>query len=627
MKLLERLQSSSLGEIRAFLEADPLLMKAMDAEGTPLSFYAARRGDPEIMRWVVEYSRADMNERDSRGRNLLFPALESGNLELLQYLTERVGIDPLQPDRDLVTPLAYAEQLGSKQLSAYLAGRTALDPAKSYHNPVRRGFAPDPSVVRVGDDYYMVNSSFVSFPCLPISHSRDLVHWQTIGHAVSNPEWIDLTGLDSGRGFWAPDISFHKGKFYIIATFRLNDTENPMRRQMVVSSDKPEGPYSRPHFLEEDGIDPSLFADGDRRYLLLNRGVRIFEVDDTAEHRLGETSLLYYGDTKKATEAPHLLKHNGYYYLFMAEGGTGQGHQVNVARAKELFGIYEACPYNPILTQKDAQATLQRAGHGKPVQTAAGDWYMFYLGSRQYENNYSVLGRESFLDSITWTPDGWPLVNHLHGPSAIAALPLPRYEVHDDRSFGDHELAKDWYFIRNPLPGSYSVQDGDLRLRCGNLPPSDKASRQILLQRQREANCRAQVTIASETIAPGGNGGLMLYYDENSWLYLSVERREGDLFCFLRVREGEQEHSAAEQKIRGDQLRLQVDIAWPQYDFYLFCDEDKLFSHSVTTRILTDEGVSQGKRFTGPGVGVFGQQASGQQNLLFSDFGLEDRTR
>ena len=177
-----------------------------------------------------------------------------------------------------------------------------------YKNPIRTGFFPDPSIVRVGEDYYMVNSTFVYFPCIPVSHSKDLIHWEIIGHAIAEPEWCMLDGIEGGRGYWAPDISYADGRFYIIATYRLNDDGTVYRKQIVVSSDRPEGPYSKPAIIDEDGIDPSIFTDEDgRHYMLLNRGARIFELNEDCTKQISEAELLYYGDNKRAPEGPHLL--------------------------------------------------------------------------------------------------------------------------------------------------------------------------------------------------------------------------------------------------------------------------------------------------------------------------------
>lgn len=173
---------------------------------------------------------------------------------------------------------------------------------------------------------------------------------------------------------------------------------------MVVTAQRPEGPYSEPVLFEEDGIDPSLFHDTDgRHYMLLNRGARIFEVDAQATRRLSETTLLYYGSCKRAPEGPHLLKKDGWYYLFLAEGGTGMGHRETVARSRNLHGPYEPSPYGPVLRQWDERALIQRCGHAKPVSTPDGRWYLVYLCGRALEGQWTLLGRETALDPIQWT--------------------------------------------------------------------------------------------------------------------------------------------------------------------------------------------------------------------------------
>ena len=240
-----------------------------------------------------------------------------------------------------MTPYHIAYERKDEKLLSYYKERIGASYEEMYHNPIRRGMFPDPSIVRVGEDYYMVNSSFIFFPCIPISHSKDLIHWEIIGHAVTEPEWASLDELEGGRGYWAPDISYDNGKFYITATYRLNDTGTVYRKQIVVSSEKPEGPYSKPAIIDEDGIDPSIFHEDGRHYMLLNRGARILELNEDCTKQISEAELLYYGDQKRAPEGPHLLKKDGYYYLFLAEGGTGAGHRISVARSKTLKGNYE----------------------------------------------------------------------------------------------------------------------------------------------------------------------------------------------------------------------------------------------------------------------------------------------
>ena len=198
----------------------------------------------------------------------------------------------------------------------------------------------------------------------------------------------------------------------------------PKRLQMVTSSEKPEGPYEKPVFLDDDGIDPSIFHDDDgRKYMLLNKGARIIELTGDCKAIKEPGKLLWYGDNKRKPEGPHLLKKDGYYYLFLAEGGTGKGHCITVARADHIDGPYEPSPYNPILHQWKKDALIQCCGHGKPVQLPDGRWYIVYLCLRVLNGEYGILGRETAMDPLTWTPDGWPIINGGRGPSDQQKMP------------------------------------------------------------------------------------------------------------------------------------------------------------------------------------------------------------
>ena len=212
---------------------------------------------------------------------------------------------------------------------------------RTYHNPVQRGFFPDPSVIRVGDDYYMVNSSFQYFPAIPISHSRDMVHWHIIGHAITNPEWLDISDIRDSHGIWAPDIEYVDGKYYVYVTLRLNADgkrdNNVMRRQLVMVSDKPEGPYSKPVCLEVDDIDPSLFVDDDgSRYMIIAKAAQAVPLTADGLAVAGPAKTAWEGTGERCSEGPHIMKKDGYYYAIVAEGGTGYGHGINVGRSKNF---------------------------------------------------------------------------------------------------------------------------------------------------------------------------------------------------------------------------------------------------------------------------------------------------
>ena len=423
-EIFQIIAAGDTGKLREFLDKEPRGMDAVDEAGAWALHRVMESGKLEMAKFVVEYAIVNLNLTDRIGNTVLHYGVKSGCLELVKYLVERVGSEITQANKRGETPYDVSLQPDKGEIRQYFEEKLGAGEAELYHNPVYRGMHPDPAVIRQGEDYYMVNSSFHFFPCIPISHSRDLIHWETIGYAITNPEWAKLEKLEGGRGYWAPDISYFEGRYYITATYRLNEEDRPMRLQMVTSADRPEGPYCEPVFLEENGIDPSIFTDLDgKRYMLLNRGARIFEISPDGKKILSKPRLLWYGENKKASEGPHLLYKDGYYYLFMAEGGTGMGHRISVARSRSLMGVYESCPYNPILRQWDENRQLQCCGHGMPVDTPEGDWYMVYLCTRPGESGYAMQGRETAIDPIVWTSDGWPLVNQLKGPSDLQKMP------------------------------------------------------------------------------------------------------------------------------------------------------------------------------------------------------------
>ncbi|MBE5825554.1 MAG: glycoside hydrolase [Butyrivibrio sp.] len=650
MLLIKAAEDGDLDKVKEILINEPSLASK------EVLFSSAKGGHFEVLKYMVEYSRVSLNEYDERHRNVLFYGAASGSFEVFEYLVDKCGMDPLEGDKDLTTAWDIVHEMsmgkdtlpderskGAQRIEEYLEKRYGHKYEDYYRNPIRRGFFPDPSICRVGNDYYMVNSSFVFFPCIPISHSRDLIHWEIIGHAITDPKWAGLDELEGGRGYWAPDISFYEGRFYITATYRLNDVPPTYRRQIVVSSDKPQGPYCEPVFIDEDGIDPSIFNDDDgRRYMLLNRGARIFELDKTGTKKISDAKLLFYGDHKRAPEGPHLYKKDGYYYLLEAEGGTGPGHRVTVSRSKELFGNYEPCPYNPIMRQRDEDAALQRCGHGDLVDTPDGRWYMVYLCGRMLEGDYSILGRETALDPVTWTPDGWPIVNDLKGPSAMQVKPftaaskdgnsdksrislcgLP-LEYMTTRSFKKEDIN----FITEDTP----KKTGRSFIVYGSKAPLfDIACRNLVLRRQTSFAFDYEVTLlAPQFTGEGQKAGITGYYDENTFFEFGIMCKEGQRYIYCNEHIGEEDRMTASHsplphglasitfKMETDGLRrrLKYDVFAPALLSGINDDEigmedaialntEKEFLTLDNVNYLCDEGLSKGKRFTGALVGMY----------------------
>ncbi|MCR5594432.1 MAG: family 43 glycosylhydrolase [Lachnospiraceae bacterium] len=639
--LKKYINANDLINVKKMLIEEPSLI-----EGSHL-FAAAKCGHFEIVKYLVEYSRISLNEKDDHGRDVLHYCALSGNAGLWDYLISKCGMSPFTGDDKRITAWEIADQNGSTDICLYMNERYG-DISDYYKNPVRTGMFPDPSIVRVGDDYYMVNSSFIFFPCIPVSHSTDLIHWEIIGHAITDPGYACIDDLEGGRGYWAPDISYYEGRFYITATLRYNDDPPVYRRQIVVSSDKPEGPYSKPAYIEEDGIDPSIFNDDDgRRYMLLNRGARILELDKSGTKQISPASLLMYGDMKRAPEGPHLYKKDGYYYLILAEGGTGTGHRVTAFRSKTLKGDYEKCPYNPIMRQDDPLAPLQRCGHGDMVETPDGRWYMVYLCGRMLEGKYSILGRETALDPVTWTKDGWPVVNGLEGPSVLQKKPYPQMDVtgaditscdygnkdgdlHDEaelkpgiptgfvtpRTYNASDIS---YSVCN-MPGEktgYGLLPGtcgyDLLIRPSRYDLSQTACRSVVLRRQTAFKFEVSVTIpVPDDMAEGEEIGLTGYYDENTYCVyaltlksdvkrLCVKEHIGDTdmsFLLDVIEDGVK--SGGENSMH--KIRIEMKTDGLIRDMYL--NGRKIYTLE-NVYYLCDEGLSRGKRFTGAMIGVY----------------------
>ncbi|KHJ37355.1 Non-reducing end alpha-L-arabinofuranosidase BoGH43A [Pedobacter glucosidilyticus] len=308
---------------------------------------------------------------------------------------------------------------------------TATQAQTTIHNPILGGFYPDPSIVKVNTDYYLVNSTFVYVPGIPVFHSKDLKNWKQIGSVVTRPTQMDFMGEQVSRGLFAPAISYHDGLFYITCT----DIDH--EGNFIMTAKNPAGPWSNPILLPKvKGIDPSLFFDDDKVYIIYNsdaperkplydghRTIRIYELDKENFSVKGEETILVNGGVDISTkpvwiEGPHIYKRNDYYYLCAAEGGTSVNHSQVILRSKNVRGPYIPYDKNPILTQRhldpNRKNPITSAGHADLVEGSDGNTYAVFLAVRPYEGNYYNTGRETFLAPVKWTADGWPIINPDH---------------------------------------------------------------------------------------------------------------------------------------------------------------------------------------------------------------------
>ncbi len=568
-------------------------------------FEAAEKGNNARLMEIMELTGTNFVEHDSDGNDVLFYASRSESASCAKYLVERGGFYPLRSNSRGITPYDEAKRLKRTEVLDYYASVTGFRYEEGYHNPVQRGFFPDPSCIRVGNDYYMVNSTFHMFPCIPISHSTDLVHWKIIGYAITNPEWSRISDKDGGRGYWAPDISYSDGRFYITATLRGNEGDEEKRVQMVTSSSRPEGPYDEPSWIHEDGIDSSIFHDDDgRKYMLINRGARIFELSSDCRTKIGEAKMLWYGECKKNPEGPHLLKKDGWYYLFLAEGGTGKGHRVTVARSRSIMGVYERCPYNPIVRQNDEEALLQCCGHGIPVSTPDGRWYMVYLTLRKSPDGWGFTGRESCLDQMEWTPDGWPLVNRGRGPCAFGRIPDDTKSTtsFDIRRVFPYWKEREWMSVRS-TDGSISEKSGNLHITGKGYDLNEKECRSILVERQKEFRFSAETEAEIPSLNNGESLGLTCYYDENSFIEFGVTVKDGSYGLMLKAYRDESFISDEFVPLSDKPSSVTLSV-FADGSRRTFSSCGKSFTLEDTS-YLSSEGLRKGKRFTGATVGLY----------------------
>ncbi|WP_410613377.1 family 43 glycosylhydrolase [Amycolatopsis sp. lyj-109] len=308
--------------------------------------------------------------------------------------------------------------------------------------PIVPGFHPDPSICRVGDTFYLANSSFEYVPGVPIRRSTDLVSWELIGHALTRPSQLPPSEGAANTGIFAPTLRHHDGRFHLVTTNILEAG----RGHLIVTAEEPAGPWSDPvHVPGTDGIDPDLcWDDAGRCHLTWTSfrpelpGIASVPIDPATGALLGEARLLWNGTGLAAPEGPHLYRVDGWWYLLLAEGGTERGHAVTLARARSLEGPYEPAPANPILTHRSTTHPVQNTGHADLVECADGSWAMVYLGVRPRGKTpqFHVNGRETFLAGVDWV-DGWPVV-------AEDRFPVPPADNSFTDDFATAELHPRW---------------------------------------------------------------------------------------------------------------------------------------------------------------------------------------
>ncbi len=457
-----------------------------------------------------------------------------------------------------------------------------------YRNPILPGFYPDPSICRVGDDYYLVTSTFEYFPGLPVFHSRDLVHWHQIGHVLDRPSQLPLDEIRPSGGLYAPTIRYSDGVFYVINTLVDGKTKSG---NFIVTATDPAGPWSEPYWLDSaPGIDPSLFFDEDGRVWYTGTRLKenseyrgdseiwLRELNLNSMNLFGNEYVLWDGALKKATwaESPHIYKVNGWYYLMIAEGGTGHEHAVTIAQSESITGPYEPNPRNPILTHRHLglDYPIVGTGHADLVETQNGEWWMILLAMRPYGGYFYNLGRETFLAQVRWEEDGWPIVSPGSGrvefSYPVPNLPetvWPPTPVRDD--FDSATLALHWNLLRTPHEAFYSLDErpGHLRLRLRPQHLAEPTNPSFVGRRQQHMHFKAACAIEFIPQTEYECAGLVLVQN-NDFHYRFVMTKTNEPVIRLIKRAQGKEEILAEQSVQAGKLFLKVEAHEQAYGFY-----------------------------------------------------------
>ena len=517
------------------------------------------------------------------------------------------------------------------------------------HNPILKAFNPDPSIFRVGGDYYIATSTFEWFPGVQIHHSTDLANWQLITHPLNRVSQLNMQGHPDSCGVWAPCLSHCDGLFYLIYTdVRAYENDFQVRRNFLVTATSILGPWSEPIFMNASGFDPSLFHDDDGRKWFLNvlwdhrpeaslnhhrqaksfAGIVLQEYCPKAQALAGPIRTIFKGTSLGLVEGPHLYKHQGYYYLLTAEGGTFAHHAALFARSKNIEGPYEVDPEGHFLNSAaQPNSSLRRSGHGDMLMLPNGRSYLVHLTGRPLPyRGRCVLGRETAIQALTWSADGWPRLAHGHkGPALAIEGPHPITLANTQRAiqhlqFAQQTLPIDFQSLRVPLTEpqlSYSARPGYMRLLGYEAPVS--LYQQSLIARRQQAFCfAAQTQLDFQPSCFQQMAGLISYYNTKKFIYLLIthDPEQGRVLeLMIASLTGQMRYPLGKRILlpATGEIALKIEVAFDQWrGFWAPAGEPwQALGGYVDYSMLADE--VGGEHFTGAFVGMACHDLSGQQ--------------
>lgn len=522
------------------------------------------------------------------------------------------------------------------------------------NNPILRGFNPDPSIIRVGEDYYIATSTFEWFPGVQIHHSKDLIHWELVARPLNRKSQLDMVGNPDSCGVWAPCLSYDNGTFYLVYTnVRSFDGVWKDTPNYLVTTNDILGDWSEPIYLSSSGFDGSLFHDTngkkwflsmltDHRKGLFFGGTFMQEYNVEQKKLVGPRYNIFKGTKLGCTEAPHLYQKDGYYYLLLAEGGTEYNHAITLARSTTITGPYEVHPANPFLTARNSpSAPLQKCGHGDLVETVDGDWYVVFLVGRPLsQRGRCTLGRETAIEKVEWRADGWlylkegvktpRLIIPLSEASEIPENPISSYK--ERNTFGKDGLSMHFQSLRVPIDESWlslMARTGYLRL-IGRESLSSFHYQSLIARRIQHFNIEASTCLNFSPTTFQQMAGLVCYYNTGHWIYLHLMGHEDEQSKFLQIIycDNFSMEEILEEPIdmSGQQriyLKAHLNRSNLQFFYATKVNEWKRVGKILDGSILSDDYVQNGGQhyrpaFTGAFVGLCCQDLSGQKQ--YADF-------
>jgi len=507
-------------------------------------------------------------------------------------------------------------------------------------NPILRGFHPDPSICRVGRDYYIATSTFEWYPGVRIHHSTDLVNWELVSRPLRRPAQLDMRGNPDSCGVWAPCLSHDGARFWLVYTdVKRFDGAFKDAHNYIVTCDTIDGDWSDPVYVTSSGFDPSLFHDDDGRKWFLNMrwnhrgtGTGLNPAHDSfdgielrewhPDHGLlGKVHTIFTGSPLGLTEAPHLFRKNGWYYLTTAEGGTGYDHAVTMARSRAITGPYEMHPDTHLMTTRfDPDHPLQRVGHGQYVETPEGDGYHTFLCGRPLSGRFCPLGRETGLARIRWDDDGWPrLADGGMAPPVTVPAPArrrPDHAIH--RTFQTGDLAPEFQWLRTPFPERIFTLTGQALRLTGRESIGSWFEQALVARRQEHHAYTAATVVTCDPPDWQRAAGLTTYYNRHKF-HAALVTREATGRCLTLLSclgdPTERLTFHGHYPLADGPVRIEVRVDGPTQQFHAATGDAPLapVGPQLDARITSDEG-GRGEHasFTGAFVGMLAHDLTGQ---------------